>query len=163
MGGGAPKLTSSLGGGNPRYATGSDTWAKIRWGTRGTPRPLFQTVGIPCAPHFSLGLLIYWFHTKLFPSHFITKLPSWSDVRVPMKKKLLPCSSFPNFLSYAMSPTFLNCNAFTCVRHYCGLQLLKDKYVQACIVDIYWSKKKAWERTTRQKIKNSRTVPQAGA
>jgi len=31
-----------------------------------------------CSPtFFSLGFIIYWFHTKLFPSHFTTNLRPW--------------------------------------------------------------------------------------
>jgi len=30
-----------------------------------------------CPPRFPLGFVIYWFHTKLSPSHFTTKLRSW--------------------------------------------------------------------------------------
>ena len=53
----------------------------IKWGTRRTRPPLFQTVGIlynmPCPPtFFSLGFVIYWFRPKLSPSHFTTKLRS---------------------------------------------------------------------------------------
>jgi len=35
----------------------------------------------------------------------------------------------------------INCNGFTCLSHYRGLQLLKNKYVQVQIVD------KGWERS----------------
>ena len=31
-----------------------------------------------------------------------------------------------------------NCNVFTCTRHFCGLQLLKDRYVQVWIVAKGW-------------------------
>jgi len=62
----------------------------IRWGTRGTRPPTFSDSGdiqkYAMSPtFFSLGFVIYCFHTKLSPSHFATKLrlcchhsPSWS-------------------------------------------------------------------------------------
>ena len=50
----------------------------IRWGTRGTrPLPQFSDSGDiiwhASPTFFSLGFVIYWFHTKLSPSHFTTK------------------------------------------------------------------------------------------
>ena len=50
----------------------------IRWGTRGMRPPTFSDSGdiIYYLPHIFLGLVICWFHTKLSPSHFATKLRS---------------------------------------------------------------------------------------
>ena len=51
----------------------------IRWRTRGTRPPILSDSGIyydMSRTFFSLGFVIYWFHTKLSPSHFTTKLRS---------------------------------------------------------------------------------------
>jgi len=59
------------------------TMGTIRWGTRWTHPPHFfrqWEYNMPCYPiFFSLGFVIYWFHTKLAPSHFTIKLRSWFE------------------------------------------------------------------------------------
>ena len=53
-------------------------WAQLGGGHGGCAPPTFSDSGdIICyLPHIFLGLVIYWFHTKLSPSHFATKLRS---------------------------------------------------------------------------------------
>jgi len=52
----------------------------IRWGTRRTRAPTFFREwghNMPYPPHFNLCFVIYWYHTKLSPSHITTELRSW--------------------------------------------------------------------------------------
>jgi len=54
-------------------------WAQLGGGHGRRVPPLFQTVGIEYAmspTFFSLGFVIYYFHTKPSPSHFTTILRS---------------------------------------------------------------------------------------
>jgi len=55
-------------------------WAQLGGGTGDASPPFLKQWGynMPCHPTFlSLGFVIYWFHTKLSPSPFTTKLRSF--------------------------------------------------------------------------------------
>jgi len=60
---------------------------------------------------------VMFFFTLVQCKHFaITFLTGCRTEDVLNAQNLFPCE--------------IHCNVFTCVRHYCGLQLLKDSYVQ---------------------------------
>jgi len=77
-------------------------------------------------------------------AYYSPHLKKWGDTYPMPPTKLSPCLQDWRCVKYTKLVSLRNnCNAFTCVRHCCGLELLEDRYVQVWIVAEGWERSQA--------------------